>query len=355
MKKIVNRVLLVCVLAFAGTACNDDDTLTYLTETTFSGPIEVTPDAIVINAVNRYEPVLNVSWPAVQFPVDAPITYAVQIDVPSGIIGTTAWSNAVTITGGVDVLSKSFLGNTINDIALGFGLLPDVAGQLAIRVSATLNRTAYSEPVIITVTPYVPVITVTEIYMPGSYQGWNPATAAKLRAIDAGVFQGYATFPEGALNFKFTTEMNWDEFYGSTGGNGIAAYDDDDIFVPAPGSYQITVNLNTFTFTAVPYSYGIIGTATAGGWDADTDMVFDHVAEQWTYTGDLVPGEIKFRLNDAWTINYGSGGGENGEISDGTVLLDNQGAHFINEAGNYTVTFAVNQEPGTATYSIIKN
>jgi hypothetical protein len=149
--------------------------------------------------------------------------------------------------------------------------------------------------------------------------------------------------------------MDWDEFYGSTGGNGIALGDDDDLFVPSPGSYQITVDLNTLTFTAVPYDFGIIGTATPGGWDTDTDMVFDHIAEQWTYTGNLVGGAIKFRLNDAWTVNYGSANGENGEINNGTVILDNPGAHTINDTGNYTVTFRVNTNVSTASYSIVKN
>lgn len=355
MKKYINKIFILCALTFLSTSCNEDDRLTYLSAVHFDAPIEATPNAIVISAGNRYQPVINISWPAVTFPVNAPVTYALQIDVPSGIIGSTAWDHSVNIPAGESVLSKSLLGNELNAAALNLGLEQDVAGELVIRVSATLDRTVYSEPVTISITPYVPVITITEIYLPGGYQGWNPATAAKLRAIEAGVFRGYATFPAGALSFKITPAMNWEQFYGSTGGNGIAEHNDDDLTVPAPGTYQITVNLNTLTFTAVPYSYGVVGPSQPGGWDVDSNMSFDHVAERWTFTGDLVAGALKFRLNDAWTVNYGSANGENGEIANGTVLLDNQGAHTINEAGNYTVTFKVNADTATAAYSVTRN
>jgi hypothetical protein len=235
-------------------------------------------------------------------------------------------------------------------MALSLGLQIDIQGKIVVRAIATLDRAVYSKAVLLNVTPFELMM-----YMPGQYQGWNPETAAKLRGIEEGVFQGYATFPEGQLEFKFTPKKNWDAFYGSTGGNGIALQDDDNLSVPAAGTYQITVNLNTLTYIAVPYAYGIIGTATPGGWDADTDMTFDHVAERWTYTGDLVPGALKFRLNDTWTINYGSANGEAGEIANGTVVLDNSGAHTINDAGNYTVTFVVNTPPSTATYTVTKN
>jgi starch-binding outer membrane protein SusE/F len=355
MKKYINKLLVLCMVAVLGTSCDEDAALTYLSEVNFPGAIEATPGTIQITAVNRYQSVLTVSWPEVEFPVDAPVTYGLQVDLPADTSGDGAWSHAVSVTAGEAALSKSFLGDDLNSLALRLGLPQDVPGQLVIRATATLDRTVYSEPVTITVTPYVPVITITEIYLPGGYQGWNPATAAKLKAIDVGVFQGYATFPAGALSFKVTPEMNWDTFYGSTGGNGIAEHDDDDLTVPAAGTYQITVNLNTLTFTAVPYSYGVIGPAQAGGWNVDSDMSFDHVAEQWTFTGDLVPGALKFRLNDEWTINYGSANGENGVLQNGTVLLDNQGAHTINEAGNYTVTFKVNANPATAAYSVTRN
>src|SRR5690606_13877734 len=55
---------------------------------------------------------------------------------------------------------------------------------------------------------------------------------------------------------------------------------------------------------------GIIGTATAGGWDTDTDM---HLADPtktdkftWTVTTYLNAGELKFRAMDDWAVNWGA-------------------------------------------------
>lgn len=354
MKKYINKIVALGAIALFAASCTDDGELTTLATVNFDGNLEASPSTVVLTPENKYVPVTTISWEDVAFPIEAPVSYTLEFDIPTDTIGANAWVNATRIVVGEDVLSKSFLGTDLNALALDLGLEVDIESQIAVRAVATMDRTVYSKSIVLNVTPFVEEITITEIYMPGAYQGWNPATASVLTAIENGVFRGYATFPAGSLVFKITPEMNWDQFYGANGNGIIALGSDTDLSVPAPGSYQITVNLNTLTITAVPYTFGIIGTATAGGWDADTDMTYDHVAKRWTFTGPLVSGALKFRLNDAWTVNYGSANGENGEIVDGTVLLDNSGAHTINEAGTYKVTFGINQPPATAVYSVDK-
>lgn len=348
MKNYIYKLVAALSLVFMATSCDPgDNTLTTLATVTFPAPLTATPDNVVLTAENKYESVITISWPAVAFPVDAPVTYAIQIDVASDTIGATGWANAKRFLVGEDVLSKSFLGSELNDIAKGLGLAIDVPGQLVVRAEATLDHTVYSPTVLFNVTPFTEVITETQIYMPGGYQGWNPATAATLAAIDNGVFQGYITFPVGQLEFKFTTGPNWDEFYGADEAGNFAEGGDTNLVAPAAGSYQVTVNLNTMTYTLTPFSWGVIGTATAGGWDADTDMVYDYQNHVWKFTGALVAGALKFRLNDSWTINYGSINND-----EGIAYLDNSGAHTITEAGNYIVTFVVNPDPATATYTV---
>ena len=354
MKKYINKIVALGAIALLATSCTDDGELTTLATVNFDGNLEASPSTIVLTPENKYVPVTTISWEDVVFPIEAPVSYTLEFDKPTDTIGATAWVNATRIVVGEDVLSKSFLGADLNTLAMELGLEADVEGQIAVRAVATMDRTVYSKSIVLNVTPFVEEITITEVYMPGAYQGWNPGTASVLTAIENGVFRGYATFPAGSLVFKITPETNWNQFYGSNGGNSIALGSDTDFSVPAAGSYQITVNLNTMTIAMVPYTFGIIGTATAGGWDADTDMTYDHVARKWTFTGALLSGALKFRLNDAWTVNYGSANGENGEIVDGTVILDNSGAHTINEAGTYKVTFGVNQPPATGTYSVDK-
>ena len=347
----MNKLIALCTLLIVCASCSEDEPLTTLSTVSFPAELQATPDNVAINADNKYLTVMTVSWPEVEFPVDAPVRYALEFDVASDTIGSAAWENAIRVEAGEDVLSKSFLGSELNAMAISLGLPLDIPGEIVVRAEATLDRAVYSKAIKITVTPFVEIITQTVLYAPGSYQGWTPATAAQLNAIEAGVFQGFVTFPAGQQEFKITPEPDWDESYG-VDASGNFVEEGGNISVPTPGTYQITVNLNTMTYTAVPYSYGVIGTATAGGWDNDTNMSYDHVAQQWTFTGPLVPGAIKFRLNDQWTVNYGSANGESGEIDNGVVLLDNQGAHTIIEGGNYLVTFSVNPDPATANYTI---
>lgn len=354
MKRYVKNVCALGFMILACVSCEDDAELTTLQQVSFTAPIEATPNSIVLATDNAYQSVVTVSWTDVLFPIAAPVTYTLAIDVAADTFGENGWANAERIPVGEDVLSTSILGSDLNDIALDLGLISDVEGELMFRVEAYMDRFVYSDPVAISVTPYTEEIAFGQLYMPGSYQGWDPLTAAVLPAIAVGVYQGYITIlaPQG-LGFKFTTAPNWDEFYGLDSNGNFAQGGDTDLTLPAYGSYQITVNLNTLTYTFTPYSWGIIGPSTPGGWDSDTDMFYDYTNSQWKFTGALNAGALKFRLNNEWTINYGTEDGNNGEIMDGSVYLDNPGAHTINVAGNYEVTFVVDpNNPATATYSV---
>ena len=84
-------------------------------------------------------------------------------------------------------------------------------------------------------------------------------------------------------------------------------------------------------------SWGIIGTATAGGWDADTDLtkVSDN-PEKWEVKGlGLSDGKFKFRGNDTWG-DYDLGGGvvELGKEID----ITKGGGDMDITAGTYDIT-----------------
>ena len=75
-------------------------------------------------------------------------------------------------------------------------------------------------------------------------------------------------------------------------------------------------------------------------------MTYDATKGVWKITLALVAGDIKFRANDAWDINYGDNG------PDGKLELN--GANIaVSAAGNYTVT--LNLEVPKYTYSVLKN
>ena len=72
MKKYINKLLVLCMVAVLGTSCDEDAALTYLSEVNFPGAIEATPGTIQITAVNRYQSVLTVSWPCLLYTSPSP-------------------------------------------------------------------------------------------------------------------------------------------------------------------------------------------------------------------------------------------------------------------------------------------
>src|SRR4051812_45793935 len=95
MKNYIYKLAAAFGILFLAASCDPgDNTLTTLATVTFPAPLTATPDNVVLTADNKYESVITISWPAVEFPIDAPVTYAIQIDVASDTIGDTGWANA---------------------------------------------------------------------------------------------------------------------------------------------------------------------------------------------------------------------------------------------------------------------
>ena len=174
---------------------------------------------------------------------------------------------------------------------------------------------------------------LTTMGVPGAYQDWNPANPnTVLKSINNdNIFEGYVYIADATKNeFKLTLGGGWDINYGDTGADGTLEPGGDNLKVSAAGHYRMVVNLNDNTYTINPAKWGLIGSATPGGWDSDQDLTYDAVEGVWKIQLVLNKGEMKFRLNDDWGINLGDDG-KNG-------LLENNGANIeIPSAGNYLI------------------
>lgn len=368
MKKYINKLAALLTIAMFATSCDSDAPLTVLQSVSFPAPITSSVSTIVLTETTADNDAVTISWPAVVFPVEAPVLYTVQFDLTANTQGKNAWLNAKAFEAGNDVLSKSFTVRDLNKIATDLGLKANVAGAISARVVAVMDRSIYSNHIELTVTPYEKAVVFGEIYMPGSYQGeWDVNTASVLTAIEKGVYQGYVSVGEGfGTGFKVNTARNWAEFYGSKGGDNMERSNDTDLQLPGKGSYQVKVNLNTLKWSATAYAWGIVGPAsataeqTAGdanyGWNHSVPMSYDHQAKTWKVTANLLPGAVKIRLNDNWGVNYGPA-----DPGTTTINKDNGGAYTITEAGTYEVTFtivetdpATNGYPDTAICTIVK-
>ena len=166
--------------------------------------------------------------------------------------------------------------------------------------------------------------------------------------------------PENENVYYYTGKLNsgnikviemrgaWAPQYG--GENGTLMYrptedvaDPPAIPVAAEGYYTFTINIDDLTYTLESYdasgattyaTIGYIGDATPGGWDADTDMTqstFDpHI---WYATDvDLADGEMKFRADNDWTVNWGTASALSGQATQ-------DGQNIPVEGGMYEIWF----------------
>ena len=168
------------------------------------------------------------------------------------------------------------------------------------------------------------------LYVPGGHQGWDPGTAPTLysRNLDF-KYDGYVYFPDDNTGYKFTEGPNWDKGHGD-GGDGTLSESGPDLMMEEAGYYKLDVDFSgsPYTYTVTKTVWGIVGDATAGGWDTDTEMTYNPNTGIWTITTDLATGLFKFRANNDWNINLG---GSIGNLSYG-------GDDIPIEEGTYTIT-----------------
>ncbi|MCK5821730.1 MAG: SusF/SusE family outer membrane protein, partial [Bacteroidales bacterium] len=182
------------------------------------------------------------------------------------------------------------------------------------------------------VKPLMVEVSYPVLNIPGNYQGWDPASPLtvihSLKSDE--VYDGYVYFGEAATMFKFA-KGSWDNNWGDDGVDGTLEPGGADIAATGPAMYRLSADLNTLTYTAIQTDWGLIGSATPDGWDADQDLTYNAEAGILTITLDLVEGEVKFRANDDWGLNLGD------DHANGVMEYD--GANIIiDAAGNYTIT-----------------
>ena len=232
----------------------------------------------------------------------------------------------------------------------GLGLAPDVATGVEFYIVAAVgDRRVESNAFTVNVTPTSAEKVYPMIYMPGSYQGWNPADAAtKFQVLyefaGGGVFEGIADFGasnDTAREWKFTKEANWNFDWGVKKDEAQEAEaaeltlinndggDRDNIKAfTAKRFYHFTLDTNSgvlkhnYSFDQV----GVVGAFT--GWADGQDKVMEFNAAKRRFWVDIenFSGEFKFRTDGSWTKNWG--GGAFGEEGDNLNCA---------EAGNYRV------------------
>ena len=97
-------------------------------------------------------------------------------------------------------------------------------------------------------------------------------------------------------------------------------------------------------------SHTAILPATPTGWDSDTDFVYNSTTKKLEIASiALVPGNFKFRGNNAW-----SNGFDYGTVNTDGYLVEGGDLTFNGAAGNYKVVLDLSN-PRKYTYSITAN
>ena len=230
------------------------------------------------------------------------------------------------VSGDWDSINKGALGCKENGSEDTFGYIlydgdswgklqtPVIAGAGTWIVTLDMNNLTYTvgKPV---------------LYMAGDANGW--ATNDYLAGEDGVHFTGFMYLNQNG--FKFCTQPEWKGT--NYGANFDTAPDAANItMTEAAGYYKVDVDLDSKSYALTPITtIGIIGSASPNGWDSDVDMTYVPYNAETKELGyweikdvTLTSGEIKFRANDDWAINWGGDtnaltqGGDNISVDAGT-------------------------------------
>ena len=267
---------------------------------------------------------------------EVPVTNTLQFDL-KGKNFTTAKETVLTTT------TYSATVAELNKMMLSLGATIGQPAEIEVRLKSAPapNVPTYSNVITITGTPY---LASAWIYVPGAYHGWGFDTVDSLVSLTGnGVYEGIINMPADKITFKITPKKSWDVNYGDGGGDALSATGGD-INAGTPGLKKITVDLNKNTYKIENAdSWALVGDATPGGWDLDTDMKFiNDGTGLWKLTANLKPGNFKFRKNDDWKGNLG--------VKEGKFVEDGDNIP-VSVAGSYTISL----DPVEPTYTIIKN
>ena len=360
MKNIL-KISTLALLLFAGVSCeNDDQTIA----TPSGGPELITPldgSAYVLLPENATNEATTLVWNHADYDVQTEVNYDVEVAL--------AGTDFTTIIPAGSTTSRFMVWTVeaLNAVALEAGLIPYTAGDLDVRIKSSLGSNddlpSYSNVITLTITPYT--TDLPKLAVPGNHQGWNAGNAPLLAASDFGRtdFEGYVWL-DG--EFKFVAQSADGTFnfppaggpdYGDNGDfSGILAETGESNCTAIAGYYRVRANtgaitaqnLDGMTYSTTAVSWGIIGAATPTGWDSDTDFTYNPTTKKLEIASiALVPGDFKFRGNNAWNNGF-----DLGTVNADGYLVDGGDLTFSGAAGNYKVILDLSN-PRRYTYELI--
>lgn len=365
LKHTINSTLMATVMLLA-VSCKKDDTPFEANSTATPPQLAVNATSITLDPTVESETVLTYQWNKTSFGNNIAVSYSLELDMADDTSGADGWKKAKSIAIAQSDSTYSYTGKDLNYLLSDFSVSAGSTANLVARIKASVNQNTGSDsriaPVYSNLTSTVVSTYTVDMFVPGSYQNWDPATAPIIAAITGrpGLFECYV-YIAGTDNqsFKYTTARDWNHTNYGDGGNGTLTTDGAaaGMVVPTGGYYELTADLNTNLWTAVPTTWGIIGDATPGGWSGDTPLAYDTDTQVWKVTCNMITaGSFKFRANGQWIIDFGVDANGNLKYADNPFFGYDGSLNNITvpEDGNYTITLDLHV-PGKYTYTAVKN
>lgn len=358
MKAILRNLLLFISATVVLWSCEKDETKVVLKP---GGAIQLTVSTatLVLLQANAANQATVMTWGKADFGYAAAITYTIQMCKGGTNFASSATTTEVAMG---TALTKTFTVGELN------GKMQEIisdgaATPVQVRIKASVGSNVdpiYSNVVDMTVTSYLDIVTYTypdAMNVAGNHQGWSPGTApqiVKTRNGGYSNYEGYIIFNAATPEFKLVKGDNWGAGDFGSAGPGLLGNGGPNLTLPSGGPgitglYRIRANTTDMTWSNDKINtFGIIGSATAGGWGSSTAMTFDPSNGSWSITADLVVGELKFRANNDWAINFGDNAPADGKPEyDGSNIA-------VGTAGNYTITLNIGIG-GNYTYKLRRN
>jgi len=339
-----------------------------------SSTLTTTASTVVLDSTGGgTKTALTLNWPAVNYGTQVVVTNTLQIDSMNGNFSKPVSINLAT---GV---TMTYTMSALNQVALGLGLAPAVAGNVQVRVVTNVNQSTGASSVVapvvsnvvkLTLTPYstkpkpkypVPsaLFLVGSATPGGTATGWNnpvPVPSQQFTQIDDNTFGIVIQLIANQQFLLLPVNGDWSHKYAVSVSNPSPA---GDAFVPdaannmngptASGLYKIIVDFVKGTYTITPAAVGdiptslfIVGDATAGGWANPVPVP----SQQFTQVSS---GEFKIAIhllstgsylflpvNGDWTNKYGGASATGGPLLMNSAV-PNSNTPIPGAAGTYTI------------------
>ena len=191
------------LIALSLWSCKKDETKAVATTGT-GAPLQASATNVVLDKSKLTSTVVTFTLADANFGYQAAVSNTLQLAVK----GTNFAAPKEAILD-AKATTKAYTGLDFNNLLLALGIPTTANTDVEVRIKSSISNSvapAYSNVVTISARPF-PL--TAWIYVPGNYQGWNPATADSLiSATGNGVYTGVIAFDGD--KFKITPAKKWD-------------------------------------------------------------------------------------------------------------------------------------------------